>query len=423
MAVTHPNLEDKWTLATGIADARAYYTENNTKCERILDEARMRRLRDHDNDDEHLTEIEKEEENEMQKRMLRRWKLCMDLDSRTFIRVGCKQIPEVIGYESTVNWFFAFPPMLKAPILSSADAFKVALVKPPAFPDKPKGADKKLLDLVMRACDARRALLDNRSTLAHMRDEERRKTADPLEQVTASERELERQASTMDNASGQATRKRIDKWRTQLIERRDAADRIASKEREVAAKEDEALVKDDSQLEEKVVMLVRDEGAAVRKAFVLQYASQLRLLACFDFLYNLVPSNEKSIAIDEVDFAGCTPLFAAAQSVPCQVADADEQYELVEKLLNLGADKNHIDSKGRTALGMYRSSVRSRDELVDMFSSRSGKNQNEDGWNSKHERMEELLMPTEGETEADRDAKKTSEPVFDSLAADDEEDE
>lgn len=420
LAITHPILEDKWTLATGIADAGVYYTEKDTKCKRLLNEAHIRRLGGQDSDDEHLAE--QEEEKEMQKNMSKRCEECMNLDSRAFVRVGYKQIPEVIGYESTVNWFFALPPMLEAPILSSAEAFKVDLFELPTFPDKPQGADKKLLNLVTLACNDRRALLDARVERMCMLEAEHGKTVRLLEEVITTERELEGQASTMDNATVQTAREKINDMRTRLTERIASLATSIAKRREEAAKEDEKLKGVDKEFKETVETMIRVQGVSIRKAFVLHCASRHRLPVFFDILYELVPSNEKPVAINDIDFAGFTLLFTAAQSMPDQVSEANEQYEFVERLLELGADKNQTDFKGMSALGMYRSIARSRDELVDMFSSRSGVNQNEDSWKSKHEKMEELLMPVQGETEADRDAKKTSEPVFDLLSADDEED-
>ena len=423
LAITHPKLEDKWTLATGIADASVYYTQDDAKNKQVVHEARMRRLRDQESDDEHLSEGEQEEEKEMQKKMSKRWKECMDLDSRTFVRVGYKQIPEVIGYESTVNWFFALPPMLEAPILSSAEAFQVDLVELPVFPDKPQGSDKKLLDLVTQACNGRRALLDARVARMRMLESNHGKSVRLLEELIATERELEGQVSVMDDATVQRARGKINDMRTRLTEGITSLDTSIAKEKGEATKADERLKEDDEELRQKVASLVSGEGACIRKAFVLHCASRYRLPVYFDILYALVPSNEKAVAINDIDFAGCTPLFTAAQSVPDHVVQADEQYEFVERLLELGADKNQTDFKGLSALGMYRSVVRSRDELIDMLSSRSGVNQNEGDWKSKHEKMEELLTPVQGETEADRDARKTSEPVFDLLPANDEEDE
>ena len=100
--------------------------------------------------------------------------------------------------------------------------------------------------------------------------------------------------------------------------------------------------------------------------------------------------------------------------MPDDVAQATEQYEFVEKLLKLGADKNYVGFKGLTALGMYRTTLQSVDISTALLNSHwRYEEDDDDDWDPIHERMEDLLMPAGGETEADHFAKKLPAPEYD----------
>ena len=162
MAITHPKLQGKWTLATSIADANVYFTKADRRFREQFDPLWRRR-------DAPLTE----EEEAAEKEKSRRWEECMKLDSVTFLRIGYQQIPEVL--ESPANWFFALPSFLDKPVLSHAEASEVDLLKRPELPPRPKGADEKLLNLMMQECNNCRASLDSRHRhLKKVEDDEKK---------------------------------------------------------------------------------------------------------------------------------------------------------------------------------------------------------------------------------------------------------
>jgi hypothetical protein len=90
--------------------------------------------------------------------------------------------------------------------------------------------------------------------------------------------------------------------------------------------------------------------------------------------------------------------------------EADDQHDYDEALLSRGADKNIVDPiTGMTALGRYRNATRSDGDRVrlntKLAEEREQRGDTEEAWRPIHERMEQTLMPTLGETTADQDAK------------------
>ena len=296
MAITHPKLQNKWTLATGIADSGVYHLTADTK---------FSGWREGD-----TVTVEKEA---AEREKSRKWDELMLLDSKTYLRVGYQQIPEVLGSGNQANWFFALPRFLNDVILSEAEASK-GLLEGPDLPPEPKGANKKLRDFLIE-----------------------------------------------------------DSYRHSV-----------------------------SVCVQKVKSLIIDNGASIRKASVLHCAAYFRLNDLFEELFELVPDNERTAAINDVDFRGYTPLMIAAQSV----GQGSEQYDFAEKLITLGADKNFVDFRGFTALGIYRTNLQSSFGLL--FNPYDDEN-----WGPIRKRMEDLLMPTRGETEADRNAKESPASDYD----------
>ena len=157
MAIAHPNLRGEWTLATGIADANVYFTKTD---EVALSEEDLHKRREE----------------------------CMLLDSRIFLRVGYRQIPEISGSRFLSNWFFALPGLLNDAILSDAEASEVGFLKRPELPPKPAGANKALFDLSMRVCYSRRSGLDtaHRETVAYAKKVDQMRT-----RISSTRREIE----------------------------------------------------------------------------------------------------------------------------------------------------------------------------------------------------------------------------------------
>lgn len=441
MAITHPKLQGKWTLATSIADANAYFTKADKKFREQFDPLWRRR-------NTPLTD----EEEAAEKEKLRRWEECMKLDSITFLRIGYQQIPEVLGEGSRANWFFALPSFLDKPMFSHAEASEIDLFKCPELPPRPKGADEKLLNLMMRECNNFRASLDSMHRLLKKVEndekEMRLKLSSARRVLDEQEERLNRSVTQRDEilrlyqgedreAMDDDLRERLEQMekigeeldasRTEMSERRAAIDAAGAEIDEAISKSKDAILKEHSpkghELKEKILALIQNDGASVRKSFALHCAARFRLNDYFDLLLDLIPADERKVAINETDFAGCTPLFTAAQSVPDDISQANEQYAFVEKMLKLGADKNHVDIKGLTAVGMYRTSIRSKEDFRAMLNSFAGRsNDDDEEWAAIHEQMEELLMPAAGETEADRNAKRSNEPEYDWDDEDDDDD-
>jgi len=427
MAITHSKLQGKWTLATGIADARVYFMKTDEKL----------KMWQHSRISDTLTV----EEEATEKERSRRWDKCMYLDSKTFLRVGYQQIPEVLllmGAGNQANWFFALPRFLNDAILSDAEASEVGLVKGPELPLEPKGVNRKLLDLVVPACKSRRYELNamNRTKLllaekmdqlgtyisssrrrVEEKEEELRNDMSQIEEHLQPHRaaarehitELEKQRELVEAEIkvSEEQKKEINEMETELNEKlsKGKAD-IETTTAELDAKNREK----DVNFVQQVKSLIEDDGASIRKAFVLHCVSRFRLNDLFDALLDRVPADERKAAINEIDFSGGTPLSTAAQSVPDNIGQANEQYEFCSKLMKLGADKNRVDFRGLTALGIYRTTVRPNRESRVMMVDNPFFNSIEAGdWEPIYERMEDLLMPAGGETEADRKAKQSPE--------------
>jgi len=396
MAITHPKLQGKWTLATSIADKNVYFNKADNK--------------------------------KSEKEKSKRREECMKLDSMTFLRIGYQQIPEVVVPSMHVNWFFALPRFLEKPVLSYVDASEVALLKCPELPPRPKGVDEQLLNLMMRSCHGCRDALDTNHRLLRTLETKMNWMRSNIASWRRQLDEEEESCTAIIGSSDEVEDKElaIEAVKTKIDEKRSEIDKLEAELNEADLEGQISKGKDQMQedlhsryegLREKVSALIQGDGASIRKAFALHCASRFRLNNYFDFLLDLVPANERNAAINEVDFADCTPLFTAAMGVPDDISQANEQYDFVEKLLKLGADKNHVDSKGLSAVGVYRTAVQSREDfgaIINSYSGRGGDDDDND-WEPIHERMEELLMPDTGETEADRNTKKSSE--------DDEEDE
>jgi hypothetical protein len=140
---------------------------------------------------------------------------------------------------------------------------------------------------------------------------------------------------------------------------------------------------------------------------------------------DLVPPEEKTDAINDLDVNGSTPLQCAVMGLP-NLSRADEHHRFVQELISLGADKNVINpATGVTALGQYRTNVASKDEFSNFLLTMvprailEARGDTGEAWRPIHERMEETLMPDQGETDADRDAKA---PVDANNGSDDDSD-
>ena len=150
-----------------------------------------------------------------------------------------------------------------------------------------------------------------------------------------------------------------------------------------------------------IIQLVTQQGACVRKARALHYcAAHSQECPALAPLVQLLCSIGGRDAINDADALGATPLMLAANNVDFESPDLT----MLRMFLACGADKSiaHEDD-GLTALGYYRSRVRSRVAFC------KGLPENF-GWGSAQPlpklnfEVEGLLMPSDGPTAADKAA-------------------
>lgn len=358
----------------------------------------------------------------------------MNLDTRTFLRVGYKQIPEVAG---SIKWLFALPQFLEEPIISHEESLAIQIIEPPDLPPGPNGADKELFDIIKEASNMRKQEIETIANTSHMLGG-LEKTARELWDQEVTNIEQFQQLESMGNELSAEQRVRMEDMRSRVNSLKRKHDtttfeqHLAEKRNEIAEWRQgeslkrsivEKIAKNDEYLKDKVTKLVNDKGASVRKSFALHCSARFLLTGFIDILIELVPANERVAAINDLDKNGYTPLHCALFGTP-SLRDADMYYRAVQHLLGLRADKNIVDiSSGRTPLGQYRSVIRSRNEFDHVFDSANPEfGDTHEAWNSIDRRMVKVLMPDGGETDADRDAASDQssesledEAVFDAL--------
>ena len=152
-ALLAPELKDRWTLATAISDFNVYMNPSETRL--LREQSSRRRAREHglleDGD-------ASAEEDAM---IMRRYKECQALDARTFVRVGYRQLKELVGSDKDKPpWLFALPRFLEEPLLTAEGAADIEIRVPPELPPKPRGVDNDLLQLFIRSSNEIRRTTD-----------------------------------------------------------------------------------------------------------------------------------------------------------------------------------------------------------------------------------------------------------------------
>ena len=161
-----------------------------------------------------------------------------------------------------------------------------------------------------------------------------------------------------------------------------------------------------------IAHLVTQQGACVRKARALHYcAAHSQECPALAPLVELVCSIGGPEAINDADAAGCTPLMLAANNIDFESPDLT----MLRMFLACGADKSITHEDGLTALGCYRSRLRSRVSRI------KGLPKDFDGGPPKiptlNFEVEGLLMPSDGPTAADKAAYDELLGMFDTRAA------
>ena len=165
-----------------------------------------------------------------------------------------------------------------------------------------------------------------------------------------------------------------------------------------------------------IIQLVTQQGACVRKARALHYcAAHSQECPALAPLVQLLCSIGGRDAINDADALGATPLMLAANNVDFESPDLT----MLRMFLACGADKSitHEDD-GLTALGYYRSRVRSRVAAI------KGLPKDDDDYfggppkiPTLNFEVEGLLMPSDGPTAADKAAYDELLGMFDTRAA------
>ena len=139
-ALKVPELHGKWTLAAAWCDPMTYATSELERKRRDFTRGNWG------------TEVDiTEEQAEQNKKVINRWNECINLDARTFLRAGYKQVMEVFG-KGENPWLFALPEFLDAPLISHEGAMGIHLrVWPTNLPPSPSGVDEKLFNAVTKA--------------------------------------------------------------------------------------------------------------------------------------------------------------------------------------------------------------------------------------------------------------------------------
>ena len=472
-ALKVPELHGKWTLAAAWCDPMTYATNELERKRRDITRGSWSMEVD-------ITE----EQGEQNKKVINRWNECIDLDARTFLRAGYKQIMEVFG-KGENPWLFALPEFLDTPLLSHEDAMGIHLrVWPTNLPPSPSGVDEKLLNAVKTALNGMRfhnnvdteaieqsvrsedAIMESNisqfnateAQVASFEQEQEKAIRDLTEMETListkraeidtargqlallrnegrPEEELdefeticrETETVSLDEMDGKLEVNRrvveekgllVASTRSEFESQASSIRRIFRKhtdttfEERCAEKRNDLLDKirrNTEELKLEVTNLVND-GASVRKAYALHCSARFLNTELLDFFLGLVPPNERTSAINDLDENGITPLICSVMGTPDRISEAEKNYSSVQHLLRIGADKSILDPHGRTALGQYRMSVRSINDYYHTFSiQQQGTN---DEWASIHRSLEAALMPIGGETEADKDAKDLGdEPI------------
>eukprot|EP00562_Extubocellulus_spinifer_P032892 CAMPEP_0178691220 /NCGR_PEP_ID=MMETSP0699-20121125/6492_1 /TAXON_ID=265572 /ORGANISM="Extubocellulus spinifer, Strain CCMP396" /LENGTH=727 /DNA_ID=CAMNT_0020336409 /DNA_START=1 /DNA_END=2184 /DNA_ORIENTATION=- len=447
MALSDPKLNGEWTLATAMSDPNVYMNKEDKRLQQAIDDyPRLSR-----------EEVSPEE----RKTFIKRLKQCSNLDARTFLRVGYKQIPEMVGPGREPCWLFALPRFFAgANVLTMSEAEAIVLYECPELPASPKGADNELLAAVMKACNDRRGILDTVEMQERQLSEAERQLAENerivaemvqgyeelLEELRVQEESLSdamrlreenpsafpqelfdrcESAAERTRAGTDAQQARVEQMQREVQSTRENFNAQRALVRQTQTDERKSMDEKDEKLKKEVKDLIKDKGASIRSSHALHCASRLRISSYVHWLLDLVPPDEKTDAINDLDANGSTPLQCAVMGLP-NLSHADEYHRLIQELLSLGADKNVINpATGVTALGQYRTSVASKDEYSNFLRgivSRAileARGDTEEAWRPIHERMEETLMPDRGETDKDRDAKV---PVSANNGSDDDSD-
>lgn len=404
-ALTVPELAGTFTLVTAVTDPNVYMKAEEVERRKEIRSSAWRRARgiqdDADADDGTAATRAQEK-----RRLDARWRECVMLDARTYIRSGCRQIPEVVEIDMNqllyeTPWFFALPGFLNGLIMSHEEAMAVKIKEPPDLPPAPSEVDAELLAVVESACrkhnEAMVVVRQLEYILIHI--EQRVKEEDESEiLMQVMEYQTEQASTELDREKLVEVRAGIyEKAQAELKRKHDITtfkERCTKKRKEIKGEKDFVLGKvrtDLHNLKAKVTALGNEKGSSIRKSFALHCSARYFFVELVDLLLGFVPNNELKAAINDIDSDGIAPLHSALMGTH-ERGNPEKCYRTMAHLLALGASKSNVDAYGRTPLGQFRMI-----ELMEILG------ETEEAQNARNRRFEELLMPIGGETDADRD--------------------
>ena len=295
-ALTLPEIRNKWTLATAMADARVFMSKDDANRKREV----SRKLDWRDSGEDIVALMEEKQ------RLDSRFKECGALDARAFMRVGYRQIPEVVGSDRhQPAWLFALPSFLEGPLLSHDDVMGIKLIELD-LPQEPIDTDKVLFDIVKRALNDRKPKADSiayserdmnkRKQLSRQQWDEESSHIEPLStrieslvelNETTNER-LQQLEAMMRETNGETTSHLADN----LSELRSCVEMVNNLKKKHSTTFDEywdefiesenrhisklnaELLKLDEKLKSQVTSLVNERGASIRKSYVLHCSAR-----------------------------------------------------------------------------------------------------------------------------------------------------
>jgi hypothetical protein len=215
---------------------------------------------------------------------------------------------------------------------------------------------------------------------------------------------------------------RTEECLQKIAETRESADSLLSKReatieeagQEAVSARDEAIAtartavtQHDAEVKAEVDNMIRD-GASIQNSNAIHACAANMTPEYIDLLLEFVPDdvNERRSVLNNPDSAGLTPLMAAAATATSSSAvsiASNARFQMAEKLIDLGADKNITDASGETALGKYRRMKRSMTDFRNMFGLQQHHHHraDTDSDHREHSRLGQLLRPFGGPTAAD----------------------
>jgi hypothetical protein len=357
------------------------------------------------------------------------------VDMRFFLRAGFRQVPETISTMADSYYVFCVPTFLESEMMSEEQALSLPIKTTPKPPPELSQGARELLDFVIEQCSLRqshdntiaywqRPALDHPdmsvflTQLERVRGMKRRleetlaTCTDGLNRVNVKIEELEGRPESPAQKQGLELAKRM----RQTIEETVPTQEIS--EINQACQETEQMIEDvfqemsgiqilnarkeleslDGEARTKLTESVAKHGVnIIREANVFHACISNGEQSLLELALQFIPAEDRTQLVNSLDRNGATPLMVAA----CANCGSDKMVKLCLFLINLGADKDIVDAGGMTALGKFRTLVRSRTDYTRAMLPQEVIARQRQSSAELSRRMEPLLMPSNGPTEAD----------------------